>query len=140
MSYKENDACLQKALPNEMLFVLMARDPTAPIAVLEWVILNLDKQPKDKIIEAIKCASEMIKTQGDIKQKSHQPINYTHTHISSMLMQLKLAEHFEVSVNMDDETLEGTIIDVINTLDKTGLGFVVTTIVPKRYYSIKRFR
>lgn len=31
------NSCLNKATPNEMLFVLLARDPAAPVAIRAWI-------------------------------------------------------------------------------------------------------
>lgn len=61
MGYKGSDKCLNKAKEDEMLFVLMARDETAPITILEWIKLNLHKQPEDKLREAFDCAMTMIR-------------------------------------------------------------------------------
>jgi len=62
MAYKKNDPCLEKAFEDEMLFVLMARDETAPAMVIEWIKINLRKQPEEKLREAFECAMKMIKT------------------------------------------------------------------------------
>ena len=64
MSYKNTDPCLQKAYPDEMLFVLMARDATAPDVIDFWIILNRTKQPAEKLAEARQCAQTMRETRG----------------------------------------------------------------------------
>jgi nicotinate (nicotinamide) nucleotide adenylyltransferase len=57
------ESCLNKARDNERLFVLLARDAAAPVAVRAWVAerLRLGKnQPDDaQIREALDCASRM---------------------------------------------------------------------------------
>lgn len=62
MSYKQNDPCIQKAYEDEMLFVLMARDPFAPLAILEWIKLSLATQSEEKLREAFNCLMEMKRT------------------------------------------------------------------------------
>ena len=57
--------CLSKALDDEMLFVLLARDPAAPIAIEAWVQarykLGLNQPGDPKINEALECAYQMRK-------------------------------------------------------------------------------
>jgi len=71
MSYKSIDPCLKKALEDEILFVLMARDPTAPEIVRAWAKANVGKQPKEKIQEALQCADEMEKTCANINARKN---------------------------------------------------------------------
>jgi hypothetical protein len=59
MGYKNSDLCIQKAFDDERLFVLMARDKTAPEVVRFWATINKDIQPEWKIKEALDCANEM---------------------------------------------------------------------------------
>lgn len=59
MGYKLTDPCLKKAYADEKLFVLMARDGTAPLVILEWIKLNIATQPREKLIEALDAAIEM---------------------------------------------------------------------------------
>lgn len=56
---KHNDTCLAKAYPDEMLFVLMARDASAPAIILEWMKRNIGIQPREKLAEAFECAYAM---------------------------------------------------------------------------------
>ena len=65
---------MKKAFDDEMLFVLMGRDATAPKVVLEWIKENLFTQPEDKLREAFECALKMKNTQADLYQrKYHKP-------------------------------------------------------------------
>lgn len=66
MAYKGNDKCIKNAFDDEKLFVLMARDNTAPQVIIEWIKLNLDKQPIEKLTEALECAVHMQLTCNDI--------------------------------------------------------------------------
>ena len=59
MSNKNNSSCLQKALDDEPIFVLRAKDPTAPEIIVTWCAKNLNAQPPKKIEEALKVAQEM---------------------------------------------------------------------------------
>lgn len=69
MSYKGTDKCISKAFDDEMLFVLMARDETAPATVLEWIKLNIGKQPEEKLREAFECAMEMVRTNAEMQYR-----------------------------------------------------------------------
>ena len=59
MGYKKDDPCLEKAFEDERLFVLMTRDITAPLTILEWIKMNIQLQPEDKLREAFECAMQM---------------------------------------------------------------------------------
>lgn len=61
MGYKHSDPCIQKAFPDERLFVLMARDPHAPQVVIEWIKQSIGTQPPEKLHEALDAAIEMHK-------------------------------------------------------------------------------
>ncbi len=56
-------SCMSRARENEMTFVLLARDPAAPVAIRAWIAerLRLGKnQPDDsQISEAESCARTM---------------------------------------------------------------------------------
>jgi len=73
MGYKSDDPCLQKALPEERLFVLMTRDQTAPQTVIEWIKLNIGNQPSSKLHEALDCALEMHFRNEEMKFKKSFP-------------------------------------------------------------------
>lgn len=55
--------CMQHAHPDEMVFVLLGRDPAAPIAIREWVASRLrfgkNVETDPQIIEALACADTM---------------------------------------------------------------------------------
>ncbi len=59
--------CLAKAKDDEMLFVLRAQDITSPIVVLEWMKLNFNTCPTEKLREAFECALEMKNQPGKRK-------------------------------------------------------------------------
>jgi hypothetical protein len=69
MGYKNSDPCIKKAFEDEKLFVLMARDVTSPEVIMEWVKLNYNRQPIEKLVEAIECAKEMTRTSQKINQR-----------------------------------------------------------------------
>lgn len=72
MGYKKDDPCIQKALDTERLFVLMARDPSAPETVVDWIGRSLKQQPPEKLHEALDCAIEMANTKDDIRSEIFQ--------------------------------------------------------------------
>ena len=70
MGTKENPApfdCYANALPDEPMFVLLARDPHAPRLLEEWAIqrrkdIDMNERPKSDdamVKEAIECAEAM---------------------------------------------------------------------------------
>lgn len=58
-----SESCLNKARDDERLFVLLARDPAAPVAIRAWVKerIRLGKNVPDdaQVIEALDCADRM---------------------------------------------------------------------------------
>lgn len=75
MGYKKDDPCLKKAFDDERLFVLMSRDSTAPQTVVEWIKMNIGKQPPEKLHEALDCAIEMQDNcQSFIDRKNSCPL------------------------------------------------------------------
>lgn len=59
-----DDSCLNKAKDNEMLFVLRGQDMTSPQVILEWIKVNFNHLPEDKLNEAFNCALKMKETKG----------------------------------------------------------------------------
>lgn len=57
------NSCLNKAHPGERLFVLLARDPAAPIAIRAWIeariVLKKNQYNDPQILEALNCAGLM---------------------------------------------------------------------------------
>lgn len=52
-------SCLNKAAPDEPVFVLRAKDPLAPITVRHWATMSEGKHEPAKLAEARNLASEM---------------------------------------------------------------------------------
>ena len=60
--------CYENADPDEEMFVLLARDKSAPLLVRLWADLRLMSNPEedaDKILEAMKCADNMVKWRNE---------------------------------------------------------------------------
>jgi hypothetical protein len=54
--------CYANAEPDEPMFILLGRDKHAPLLVKLWANLRqLDDEDPAKIIEAIQCATAMVK-------------------------------------------------------------------------------
>jgi hypothetical protein len=55
--------CMQHAHPEEMVFVLLGRDPAAPIAIRRWaterILLGKNGYYDTQIVEAMECAATM---------------------------------------------------------------------------------
>jgi hypothetical protein len=58
------NTCLAHAHPEEMTFVLLGRDPAAPMAIYHWcaerIALGKNKEGDEQIIEARACADKML--------------------------------------------------------------------------------
>ncbi len=71
MGYKHNDACLEKALCWERLFVLLERDPVAPDVIRFWcerrVEMGLNSRDDPKITEALEQARLMAECQEEVR-------------------------------------------------------------------------
>ena len=66
-------SCLNKALPEEVVFVILARDPSATAAIKAWaedrVRKGLNKEDDPQIVEAFDCAVAMIDSRASIRQQ-----------------------------------------------------------------------
>lgn len=56
---KFTNVCLVKAKEDEPVFVLRAKDPTAPKTIVNWCALNYGIQPEDKLEDAMSIAQDM---------------------------------------------------------------------------------
>ncbi len=68
METKTDNSCLQKALPDEPLFVLMTRDDVAPRVIVEWIKESILTQPADKLHKALDCAIHMATEHEKVRQ------------------------------------------------------------------------
>jgi hypothetical protein len=72
----DNTSCFNKAADSERLFVLIARDPAAPVAIRAWVNerLRLGKNAPDdaQIMEALDCARLMDEERDEIAAARRQ--------------------------------------------------------------------
>lgn len=61
----EIGSCFNRAQGTELIFVLLGRDPAAPVAIRAWInerVRLLRNQPEDsQITEALKLAEQMEK-------------------------------------------------------------------------------
>ena len=69
MATKKDDKCLINAFDDEKLFVLMARDVTSPLVVIEWIKQNIGLQPREKLFEALDCAIHMHETMAEMNKR-----------------------------------------------------------------------
>jgi hypothetical protein len=72
----DTESCFNKATDGERLFVLLARDPAAPVAIRAWVAerLRLGKNAADddQIREAVECARLMEIERVEIEATKRQ--------------------------------------------------------------------
>lgn len=73
---EDSQSCLNKAQDGERLFVMLARDPAAPVAIRAWIAerLRLGKNTPedDQIREAYECARLMEIERTEIDASRHQ--------------------------------------------------------------------
>jgi hypothetical protein len=66
------DGCMAAALPGEMTFVLLGRDPAAPMAILDWarhrVAIGKNKPDDLQIAEALQCAETMMRERESLRR------------------------------------------------------------------------
>jgi len=72
----DTESCFNKAGDGERLFVLLARDPAAPVAIRAWVKerLHLGKNHLDdaQIVEALDCARLMGGERAEVESARRQ--------------------------------------------------------------------
>jgi hypothetical protein len=68
MENKNNNPILTKALPDESIFVLLARDSAAPATIIEWIKNSLLTQPEEKLHKALSTAITMAHEQENVRQ------------------------------------------------------------------------
>lgn len=68
-STKQTSRTLQKALPEEVIFTLLARDEQAPKTICEWIKQSIHTQSKDKLREAFEVALAMADQFNEINEK-----------------------------------------------------------------------
>lgn len=82
------ESCFNKAGENERLFVLLARDPAAPVAIRAWVAerIRLSKNTAEdpQILEALECARLMEIERADIEStRRQQKISWAEAGVAS---------------------------------------------------------
>jgi len=64
-------SCINRAREDEMVFVLLGRDPAAPAAIRAWaglrVLLGKNKADDPQIVEALSCAETMEKERDAVR-------------------------------------------------------------------------
>ena len=70
---KRADSCINRALPDEMTFVLLGRDAAAPVAIRAWcderVRSGKSKKTDPQIVEAELCADTMDREHFSIRSE-----------------------------------------------------------------------
>lgn len=56
---KENNSCLEKAKPNEPIFVLRGQDRSSPKLILQWMAENFENLSNQRLQEAFDTAMSM---------------------------------------------------------------------------------
>jgi hypothetical protein len=73
---EDTESCFNKASDGERLFVLLARDPAAPVAIRAWISerirLGKNKPDDDQIREAHDCAALMEVERAEIESVRRQ--------------------------------------------------------------------
>ena len=67
------DSCFNKAGNDEQIFVLLARDSSAPVAIRAWcadrVLSGKNNRNDNQIIEALQCANDMESSRLRLRRK-----------------------------------------------------------------------
>lgn len=67
-------SCLNKAAPNEPIFVLRANDPIAPQAVRLWAAMAFNNHEDTKVVDAHLVAAEMEKWRKEAIARSAEAV------------------------------------------------------------------
>jgi hypothetical protein len=69
----KDNSCWNKALPSELMFVLLCRDETAPDTIEFWankrIELGLNKPDDPQIVEARECAAKMREERLSVRER-----------------------------------------------------------------------
>jgi len=75
---EDAQSCFNKASDGERLFVLLARDPSAPVAIRAWIAdrirLGKNAPDDDQIREANECATLMDMERAEIESARRQQL------------------------------------------------------------------
>ena len=73
---EDQESCFNKAHDGERLFVLLARDPAAPVAIRAWIAerirLSKNAAGDEQIREAFECATLMELERAEIESTRRQ--------------------------------------------------------------------
>jgi hypothetical protein len=73
---EDTNSCFNNATDGERLFVLLARDPAAPVAIRAWIAerirLGKNTAADEQIREAFECASLMELERSEIESTRRQ--------------------------------------------------------------------
>lgn len=68
----DSHSCINRAAPDEMVFVLLARDVCAPIVIRKWVELRIasgkNLATDSQILEALQAADYMERQRREIRK------------------------------------------------------------------------
>ena len=84
---EDKSSCFNKAADRERLFVLLARDPAAPVAIRAWIAerirLGKNKPEDSQVREAEECASRMEVERAEIASaRRQQTIDWTDMNVT----------------------------------------------------------
>jgi hypothetical protein len=73
---EHSESCFNKAGDGERLFVLLARDPAAPVAIRAWIAerirLGKNTAADEQVREALECASLMELERSEVEASRRQ--------------------------------------------------------------------
>jgi hypothetical protein len=73
---EDTQSCFNKAHEGERMFVMLARDPAAPVAIRAWVAerlrLGKNESTDAQILEALECAKLMDLERAEIEASRRQ--------------------------------------------------------------------
>ncbi len=70
---EDSESCLNKAHDSERIFVLLARDPAAPVAIRAWVAervrIGKNHLTDAQMLEALDCAAHMEHEREEVRAR-----------------------------------------------------------------------
>lgn len=74
----DHNSCFNRAGDGERIFVLLARDVAAPVAIRAWVAERIrtgkNALTDDQIVEALECAMRMDRERAEIDAARQRPL------------------------------------------------------------------
>lgn len=113
------DSCLNRARDDEMVFVLLARDPAAPAAIREWCtkrwMLKKNESTDPQILEALEVANTMQNFSSCMNKGAIETMKHTNL-IANLIKQRDLLALAMKEMIDGNNGNAGRIVDIVKAM------------------------